>query len=204
MKITEANYQKVDDIKWKFDNVDVENGVWAVAPTYEDKIGGTCAEKLEELFPEFPAKLKVWNDAEDFIDDAEEHYQLQINALMKAYLAAAQAAGYDKSLDYDGTTWAGLIEKYQDARKQYIKDLEDDIDAQNDKIAKLTKKIADFKSGVPAAELELADAEAALAKAEFKLAQLADRLAGAEANLEAILEYIGSLDATIVVAEPKI
>ena len=55
-----------------------------------------------------------------------------------------------------------------------------------------------FKSGVPAAELNLASAEATLAKEEFKLAQLADRLAGAEANLKAILEYIGSLDATIV------
>ncbi|MCR5745572.1 MAG: hypothetical protein K6G41_07175, partial [Bacteroidales bacterium] len=188
---------KVEDIMWKFDNVDVENGVWAVAPTYKDKIGGACAEKLEELFPEFPAKLKVWKDAEDFINDTEAHYQLQINALMPAYLAAAKAAGYDKEFDYDGT-WEDLIKKYQEARAQYIEDLENDIEDQNDKIAKLTKKIADFKSGVPAAELELADAEAALAKAEFKLEQLADRLAGAEANLEAILEYIGSLDATIV------
>ncbi len=197
LKINKANYAKVEDIMWKFDNVDVENGVWAVAPTYKDKIGGACAEKLEELFPEFPAKLKVWKDAEDFINDTEAHYQLQINALMPAYLAAAKAAGYDEEFDYDGT-WEDLIKKYQEARAQYIEDLENDIEDQNDKIAKLTKKIADFKSGVPAAELELADAEAALAKAEFKLAQLADRLAGAEANLEAILEYIGSLDATIV------
>ena len=72
------------------------------------------------------------------------------------------------------------------------------IEDQNDKIARLTKKIADFESGVPAAELVLAEAEAVLAKEMFKLEQLADRLAGAEANLEAILEYIGSLDATIV------
>ena len=194
LKINEANYTKVEDIMWKFDNVDVENGLWKKG---DELIGGDVLAKLEELFPEFPAKLKVWKDAEDFIDDTEAHYQLQINALMPAYLAAAKAAGYDDEFDYDGT-WEDLIKKYQEARAQYIKDIEDDIDNQNETIATLTKKIADFKSGVPAAELDLATAEAALAKAEFKLAQLADRLAGAEANLEAILEYIGSLDATIV------
>ena len=192
LKINGA-YPNVASIQWEFKNVDVTNGVWD-----EDVIGGAVKEKLDELFPEFPAKLKVWNDAEENIDDVIAHYQLQINALTPAYLAAAQAIGYDEALDYDGTTWAGLIKKYNEARDGYIAALEQDIEDQNDKIARLTKKIADFESGVPAAELVLAEAEAVLAKEMFKLEQLADRLAGAEANLEAILEYIGSLDATIV------
>ena len=198
LRIKESNYTAVDDIMWHFRNVDVKNGVWALSPSYEKKIGGEAKEKLDELFPEFPAKLKVWNDAEEEIDDVIAHYQLQINALTPAYLAAAQAIGYDEALDYDGTTWAGLIKKYNEARDGYIAALEQDIEDQNDKIARLTKKIADFESGVPAAELVLAEAEAVLAKEMFKLEQLADRLAGAEANLEAILEYIGSLDANIV------
>ena len=117
---------------------------------------------------------------------------------MPAYLAAAQAAGYDEGLTYDNTSWKDLIKKYNEKRQAYIDFLNYDIAVQNDKIATWTKNIADFKSGVPAAELNLASAEATLAKEEFKLAQLADRLAGAEANLKAILEYIGSLDATIV------
>ena len=192
LKINGA-YPDVASIQWQFKNVDVTNGVWD-----PDFIGGAVKEKLDELFPEFPAKLKVWNDAEENIDDVIAHYQLQINALTPAYLAAAQAIGYDEALDYDGTTWAGLIKKYNDARAGYIAALEQDIEDQNDKIARLTKKIADFESGVPAAELVLAEAEAVLAKELFKLEQLADRLAGAEANLEAILEYIGSLDANIV------
>ena len=192
LKINEKKYNTVEKIMYKFANLDVENGVWD-----DDVIGGDVEKKLNEIFPDFPAKLKVWKDAEDFINDAMAHYQLQIDALMPAYLAAAKAAGYDEGLTYDGT-WADLIAAYQKARKDYIDALEKDIKDLNADIASLTKKIADFKSGVPAAELNLASAEATLAKEEFKLAQLADRLAGAEANLKAILEYIGSLDATIV------
>ena len=193
LKITKTDYPDVASIQWKFANVNVTDGVWN-----PKKIGGAVEAKLDELFPEFPAKLKVWKDAEDEINDVIEHDQLQINALTPAYLAAAQAIGYDEALDYDGTTWAGLIAKYNQAREDYIQALEDDIEDQNDKIATLTKSIADFKSGVPAAELNLANAQADLAKEMFKLEQAAARLEGAEANLEAILEYIGSLDATIV------
>ncbi|MBO4536005.1 MAG: hypothetical protein J5702_02240 [Bacteroidales bacterium] len=199
LKINKA-YKDVASISdpWGFKNVDVENGVWALEPNYKKKIGGAVKAKLDELFPEFPAKLKVWKDAEDNIDDVIAHYQLQIDALTPAYLAAAQAVGYDKEFDPEGKGWDELIKNYNAARAAYIKALEDDIDDQNETIAKLTKKIADFESGVPAAELELAEAEAKLAKATFKLEQLADRLAGAEANLQAILEYIGSLDSNIV------
>ena len=192
LKIKETKYNTVEKIMYKFANLDVENGVWD-----DDVIGGDVEKKLNEIFPDFPAKLKVWKDAEDFINDAMAHYQLQIDALMPAYLAAAKAAGYDEGLTYDGT-WADLIAAYQEARENYIEALKQEIKDLNADIAKLTKNIADFKSGVPAAELNLASAEATLAKEEFKLAQLADRLAGAEANLKAILEYIGSLDATIV------
>ena len=192
LKIKETKYNTVEKIMYKFANLDVENGVWD-----DDVIGGDVEKKLNEIFPDFPAKLKVWKDAEDFINDAMAHYQLQIDALMPAYLAAAKAAGYDEGLTYDGT-WEDLIAAYQEAREDYINALKQDIKDLNADIADLTKKIADFKSGVPAAELNLASAEATLAKEEFKLAQLADRLAGAEANLKAILEYIGSLDATIV------
>ena len=198
-KITGA-YADVASIQYNFELVDVIDGEWI------ETLGGEQLKLAEKYFPEFPAKLKGWYEENEAIDDEIAHMNILINALKPVYAASAQVIGHDEypvwvrdgkgKINTDGTTniydanFTTLVKNYEDARKAYIKAIEDDIETQNGNIDTNMKLIADFESGADILDLAIAKAQAELDKANKKLESLEKQLADAKASLDRILAYI--------------
>ena len=157
-----------------------------------DVIGGQLLENANKYFPELPANLKAWKEEKAQNDEEILHKQILKKAAEAAYLAAAKAAGYEGAKD--ASNWAELLKAYNDARNAYVEGLQKEIAKLKGDIQDLTKNIADFKSGVPAIDLQIAMAEKDLQIAQIRYAAIQKAHDYAKANYEKIFGYIKGIE----------
>lgn len=163
-----------------------------------DMIGGQLLENAKTFFPEYPAGVKAYKDAEIANRDMYMPLVNRRAAAEKAYVAAAKAIEFDTFEVEAGATIAEYIANFEAAREEYIKGLEADIDLQKDIIAETSKKIANFQSGVPAIDLEIAEATVELEKAKMRYAAIQQAHDYAKANYEKVFGYIKDQDFSFI------
>ncbi|MCR5709825.1 MAG: hypothetical protein K6G79_05020 [Bacteroidales bacterium] len=210
---TEVN-QKVSDIEYKFVNEAGTALIDVIAGKWNDKVvGGEVAKKLEEIFPDFPAKLKAWKDYNDSIEDHKAHAEIVKNALMPAYYAAALAQGYDQAIadellyTYGVTVTIGdyddLMDAYHKLQNAYYTKLRNAIRAEQNKIYNeaagtgYVKDLADLELGIDAKTIAIRNAKDALDKAQFDFEQALALCEQAEDYYEYILNIILELQSEL-------
>ena len=165
-----------------------------------DVIGGQLLENAKTFFPEYPAGVKAYEDAENTYNAMHKPLVDRRAAAEKAYVAAAKAIEFDtfEVTVEDGATLADYIAKFEEKRKEYIEELEGQIAEQKDIIAKRSKKIADYESEVPAIDLEIAEATVELEKAKMRYAAIQQAHDYAKANYEKVFGYIKDQDFSFI------
>ena len=173
--------------------------------SWNSNLKGKQLEFAEKYLGGFPKAMYDLKLRKLDIDDQIAHLDILLNALKPAYLAAAKAKGYYDDFS-EADNWDDMIADYEQllkdfarqktAYQQYLISMINYWDEEWDAAA---KALADFESGVPAAELEVAKAQRDLDKAMFELEQLETLLQAAKDNLDRIIEYLKSQDANFVI-----
>ena len=159
-------------------------------------LGGEQLKLAEKFFPGLPEKLLEWSTELKTLNEEADKAQIAYDALEKAYVKAAKAAGY---IDDDTMSFDEVLEEVEETLDGLYDVYGAIVTYYEGQVDKNAKNIADFYNEVPLIDIEIADAQADLAIEQHRLAALEKALAYAKENLDRIIEYLKSLDVNFIV-----